>query len=113
NDFADNVKPAEIGLDPAALTITVSLKGGKTSTLLIGDKKGEDDFYAKLPESPQVFLVKKYNIERIAKRPVEFRDKTLCDIASKDLGEIPVSNGDKSYTLAKSGSDWKASKPAK
>jgi hypothetical protein len=113
NDFADGVKLADVGLEPPALTVTVSLKGGKTSTVLVGNKKGDDDYYAKVPESPQVFLVKKFNIERINKRPIEFRDKTLCDIATADVGEIAVSNGDKSFTLAKSGADWKASKPAK
>jgi hypothetical protein len=111
NEFADGVKLPDVGLEPPAITITVSLKGGKTSTLLVGGKKGDDDFYAKTAESPQVFLVKKYNIERVAKRPIEFRDKTLCDIATADLGELSVSNGDKSFALTKSGSDWKASKP--
>jgi hypothetical protein len=113
NDFADGAKPADVGLEPAALTVTVGLKGDKKVTALIGNKKGDDEYYVKTPESPQVFVVKKYNADRVMKRPIEFRDKTLCDIADGDVAEIAVTHGDNSYTIAKNGSDWKASKPAK
>lgn len=112
NDFADDAKPADSGLDAPALTVTVGLKGGKSATVLVGNKKGEDDFYVKTPEKPTVFLAKKFNIERINQRPNNFRDKTLCDLADSDLTEISVS-GDKAYTLVKSGNDWKATKPPK
>ncbi len=112
-DFGDAVKPADAGLDPAALTVTVDLKGGKKATALIGNKKGDDEYYVKTPEAPQVFVVKKYNLERVMKRPIEFRDKTLCDIPDTDISEIAVSHGDNSFTIAKSGSEWKASKPPK
>ena len=113
NDFADGVKLSDAGLEPPALTVTVAIKGGKKVTALIGNKKGEDDYYVKTPEAPQVFLVKKYNADRVIKRPIEFRDKTLCDIPDTDVSEIAVNHGDNSYTISKSGSDWKASKPPK
>jgi len=113
NEFANDAKPADTGLDAPALTVTVSLKGGKSHTILVGNKKGDEDYYAKTPESPQVLLVRKYNLERVNKRPIDFRDKTICDLASTDLAEIAVSNADKSYTLTKAGDAWKAVKPAK
>jgi Domain of unknown function (DUF4340) len=116
NDFADGVSPADAGLAPPELTVTLGAKGGpadKNVTILIGGKKGDDEVYVKKADAPQIFLVKRYNLERIDKRPMEFRDKTLCDVASADLTEIAVSAGDRSYTLVKSGSDWKAAKPAK
>lgn len=111
NDFADGVKLADAGLEPPALTITVGLKDGKSITVLIGGKKGEDEVYAKKSDAPQVFLVKKYNVERIAKAPIEFRDKTLCNIDGADVTEVSVAGGDKAYALVKSGTDWKATKP--
>jgi hypothetical protein len=113
NEFADGVKAADAGLEPPVLTVTVGLKGGKSSTLLIGNKKGDDEIYAKLPDSPQIFVSKKFNIERVAKAPIEFRDKTLCDIASGDLEELSVANADKSFAVSKTGGNWKATKPAK
>lgn len=111
NDFADAVKPADAGLEPPALTITVGLKDNKSVTVLLGGKKGEDEVYAKKSDAPQVFLVKKYNLDRVDKAPVEFRDKSLCDLAAGDVADVSVAAGDKSYALAKSGTDWKASKP--
>jgi hypothetical protein len=112
-DFADDVKAEAAGLGNPALTVTVSLKGGKTAVALVGNKKGDDDYYVKNGESPQVFVVKKYGVEQVNRRPIEFRDKTICDIADSDLTEIAVSHGAESYTLVKSGKDWKATKPAK
>jgi len=113
NDFADNAQLAAIGLEPPALTVTVGLKSGKNVTTQIGNKKGEDEYYVKTTDSPQVYVVKKYNLERVMKRPIEFRDKTLCDIPDTDVSEIAVNHGDNSFTISKSGTDWKASKPAK
>jgi hypothetical protein len=116
NDFADGAKPADTGLDAPAMTVTVTLKGGKKVTVLLGNKKGEDEVYVKTPEVAQVFTVKKFNLERVNKRPVDFRDKTLCDLADSDIAEIAVSHGDNSYTVVRTGpanDAWKATKPAK
>jgi hypothetical protein len=113
NDFADGAAPAVTGLDAPALTVTVGLKGGKSSTILIGNKKGDEDWYVKTADAPQVFLVKKYNLERINKRPVEWKDKMLCDVAEADLAEVAVTNGADSFTLSRATGSWKATKPAK
>jgi hypothetical protein len=115
NDFGDGVSAGSAGLDPAAVNVTVTLKGGKKVVALLGDKpKGkEDEVYVKVPDAPQVYIAKKYNAERVNKRPIEFRDKTLCNLADSDVAEIAVTRGENSYTLTKTGNDWKAVKPAK
>ena len=58
-------------------------------------------------------MVKKYGVEHVNKRPIEFRDKTICDVSENDVTEVAVSHGAESYTLVKNGKDWKATKPAK
>jgi len=118
NDFADDAKPDATGLANPENAVTVSLKGGKTVSVLIGNKKGSDDFYVKKADAPQVYLVKKYNLDRIDKKPIDLRDKTLCDLAEGDLEQIAVSHDKDSFTLAR-GADkankdknaWGASKP--
>jgi hypothetical protein len=117
NDFADGVSPADSGLDAPELTVTVGLKGDRKETLLIGKKKGEEDFYVKSDKSPQVFLVKKYSVDRINKRPIDYREKVLCDLADADISQVAVTHDKDSYTLVKdpkkSGAEaWKLSKPA-
>ena len=100
SDFADGATVAAAGLDAPALTVTVGLKGGKSVSALVGSKKAEksgDDTFVKKADAPQIFLVKKFNLERIAKRPMDFRDKTLCDLAAADLTEISVAQLSKVY----------------
>jgi hypothetical protein len=112
NDFADGAKPEDTGLDSPELTVAVTLRSGKQQTALMGKKKGDDDFYVKTADNPQVYLVKKYSVERLNKRPVEFRDKTLCNLKSDELTEVAVIHDKDSFTLSKQGKDWKATKPA-
>jgi hypothetical protein len=117
NDFADNAKPSDTGLDAPENTVTVGLKGGKKVSVLIGKKKGEEDYYVKTGDSPQVFLVKKYNVERINKRPVEFRDKTICNLPEGEITEVAVNRDKDSFTLVKQAGKkpeeaWKVAKPA-
>jgi hypothetical protein len=117
NDFADAAKPEETGLDAPELTVTVGLKGDKKKTILVGKKKGEEDYFVKTADGPQVFLVKKYNLERINKRPVDFRDKTICNLNEGEIVDVSVNRDKESYTLVKdakkSGDEaWKLAKPA-
>jgi len=114
NDFADDAKPEQTGLADPAATVTVSLKGGKSVSVLVGNKKGDDDYYVKTAESPQVYVVKRYNVDRIDKRPIDFRDKSLCDIADSDLGDVSVTHDKDSYELVRDvkKNEWKATKPA-
>jgi hypothetical protein len=117
NDFADGAPTSETGLDAPELTVTVGLKGDKKETVLIGKKKGDEDFYVKSAKDPQIFLVKKFTLERINKRPIEFREKTICNLSDTEITQVAVTNDKDSYTLVKdpkkSGNDaWKVSKPA-
>jgi hypothetical protein len=116
NDFADGVSPADSGLDAPELTITVGLKGDRKESIQIGKKKGDEDFYVKSDKSPQVFLVKKYTVDRFNKRPIDYREKTLCDLPDADISQVAVNRDKESYTLVKdpkkSGADaWKLAKP--
>jgi len=116
-DFADNAKPEETGLDSPENTITVSLRTGKQVRILVGKKKGADDTYVKLADKPQVFLVKKYSIDQINKRPIDFRDKTMCNLAAAEITDISVARDKDPFDLTrppgKAGDDaWKLTKPA-
>jgi len=114
NEFAEDAKPDVTGLDKPKNTVTVELKGGKKVTVLIGNKKGAEDTYVKTADSPQVYLVKRYNVERVDKHPIDLRDKTLCDISDADLGEVAVTHDKDSYTLEKDAkkNEWKVAKPS-
>ena len=113
SDFADGVTPAAAGLDPPGLTITVTLKSGEKDVLLIGNATGADESYVKTSESPQIFRVKAFNIERLAQRPVQFRNKLLCPLSDADIDQIAVKNGADSFAIARDPGtqSWRATAP--
>jgi hypothetical protein len=115
-DFADNAKPEQTGLDSPENTISASLRNGKQYKVLIGKKKDEDNFYVKMADKPQVFLVRKFMIDQINKRPIDFRDKTICNLASDEITEVSVARNKDPFMLTKNpgktGDElWKLSKP--
>ncbi|HVX96413.1 MAG TPA: DUF4340 domain-containing protein [Polyangia bacterium] len=113
NDFAEGATPAQTGLDAPSSTVTVGLKGGKNVTVLVGGKKAPDELYVKTGDAPQIYVVKNFNVDHVAKKPLDFKDKTLADISEADLSEVAVSHGADSYTLVHDPAGWKATRPAK
>jgi hypothetical protein len=116
-DFADGVTAAAAGLDPPALTVTVSAGGGepgkkKGGVLFIGKTSGNGDTFVKNRESPQIFLVARHDAERLARRPIQFRQKALCNISDADVIEVAITNGPDSYAITKDAGGWRATRPA-
>jgi len=105
NDFADGAGADEAGLDKPTARITVTLKDGKTHALLIGASKG-DDFFARPPDGRQVFLLRKNTVERVARRPIEFRDKTVLSFKADDALEVRITKGKSAVTLVRQGGAW-------
>jgi len=114
NDFSDETNGDITGLTAPKNTVTVKLKDGKAVTVLIGKTKGVDDVYVKTADAPQVYLVKRYNVDRIDKTPMDLRDKTVCDLVENDMTEIAVSHDKESFTMVRDATkkEWKVTKPA-
>jgi hypothetical protein len=117
NQFADGAKPEETGLDSPENSITVSLRTGKQHQILVGKKKSDDETYVKTADKPQVFLVKKATLDLLNKRPIDFRDKTVCNLTADEIAEVSVARSKDPFALArplgKMGVDvWKVTKPA-
>jgi hypothetical protein len=117
NEFADGAKPEETGLDSPENTITVWLRTGKQHRVLIGKKKSDDETYVKMADKPQVFLVKKATLDLLNKRPIDLRDKTICNLTADEVTEVSVARNKDPFVLTrpseKSGVNaWKVIKPA-
>ncbi|HEY3359775.1 MAG TPA: DUF4340 domain-containing protein, partial [Polyangia bacterium] len=111
-DFADGVKPDESGLDAPQATAVAHLKGGVQKTVLVGKAKG-DQYYVKTPDREQVYLISKYSVERLTKKPIDFRDKTLVDLKPEQIAGVTIDVGGVKTDLVRSGvDDWKAAAPA-
>jgi len=104
--FADDKKPDDVGLGKPSITISLAAKD-KKATLLIGNVNG-DDVYLKPADGTQIYIVKKYALERAMHRPIDFRGKELVHAAEADLTELIVTSGGETTTLKKEGTAWKA-----
>ncbi|HET6148153.1 MAG TPA: DUF4340 domain-containing protein [Polyangia bacterium] len=111
SDFADGVTPAAAGLAPPRLTVAVTLQGGEKDLLLIGGDAGADAVFVKTPDNAQIFHVARFDIERIAHRPIQFRRKVLCDLPEADVDTISITRAADSFTLVRDARGWRASAP--
>ena len=105
NDFTDDKKPADTGLAKPWLTLTAGAKG-KSYTLLVGGSSGEDT-WVKTADAPQIYAVKKFALERLAHRPIDYRDKTLVKAKETDLATVEVTNAGQTVSLEHVGEKWK------
>ncbi|MEO6951307.1 MAG: DUF4340 domain-containing protein [Polyangia bacterium] len=104
NDFADDKDPKSAGLEPPALTVTL-VESGKTFALQIGALDG-DDYLVRKVGTPTIYRVKKYLLEHVVYRPVDYRDKTLVPWKSTEVTKVHIVNGKDVTTLVKVGDAW-------
>lgn len=106
-------KPADLkqyGLDPPR--VQVSFKDGGQHTLLIGKKTPTGtDLYAKLPDTPRVFLISSFLDSTFNKSPFDLRDKTVLKVDREKIDHIEIATKDQTITLAKQGEDWQLTAP--
>jgi hypothetical protein len=104
-DFADDKQAGEVGLEHPALTISAEAKG-KVHRLLVGTAHG-DDVYVKSDESPSLYTIKKFTLERALHKPIDYRDKTLLKAKEADLQAVDITVGGESIALEHAGDSWK------
>ena len=71
-EFADTVTPAQTGLTSPSRRVEFVTADGKTHTLLVGKRGGQDVFVSR-GDSPMVFRVYPYSVENIFKTVEELR----------------------------------------
>lgn len=110
-NFADDAKPAEVGLDPALISIAVQAKGVE-KRLLMGKLQGEEG-WIQAAGQPQIYILQKHTFEQLAQLPINFRDKTLVKAKEADLLGIDIAFGGEALSLRHEGGAWKSVPPAK
>jgi hypothetical protein len=104
---------AQYGLAPARIDVSFKVKGQPTARrILFGDKTTTGgDIYAKLAESPRVFLVSSYLESTFKKDPFSLRDKTILKVDRSKVDGFVAQAGTTVLEFAKKGSDWALVKP--
>ena len=109
-------KPADLaqyGLAPPRIDVSFKMKGqAGEKRILLGDKTATGgDIYAKLPDSPRVFLVSSFVESTFRKDPFSLRDKTILKVDRAKVDGFSASSGTTTLEFAKMGSDWNVVKP--
>ena len=109
-------KPGELaqyGLAPARIDVSFKLKGqAAEKRLLLGDKTATGgDIYAKLLDSPRVFLVSSFVESTFKKDPFSLRDKTILKVDRTKVDGFTAADGKTTLEFVKNGSDWTIVKP--
>ena len=94
---------AQYGLAPARIDVSFKMKGqAAEKRILLGDKTATGgDIYAKLPDSPRVFLVSSYVESTFKKDPFSLRDKTILKVDRAKVDGFAVSSGTATLEFAK------------
>jgi len=116
---ADSVvedRPADIaqfGLAQPSVTVTLTMKDGKTRTLLIGDDAPTGgDVYAKTENSPKVYALASYTKTSLDKGVNDFRDKRLLTFNQDKLTSVELDTQGQQIEFAKNNqNDWQIVKP--
>lgn len=95
--------------------VTVAFKAGTQSgTLLLGDKNPTgSDLYAKLPDSPRVFLVSGYLDGTFDKSTFQLRDKKLLAFDREKVDRLDVTSGTTAVSVVRQGDAWSVAAPWK
>jgi hypothetical protein len=109
-------KPADLkgfGLDPARMDVRFKAKGqGTERRVLLGDKTPTGgDLYAKLPDSPRVFLVPSYLEAAFNKNTFALRDKAVLKVDRQKADGLELVAGATHLAFTKSGESWSFVKP--
>ena len=104
---------AQYGLAPARIDVAFKMKGqAGEKRILLGDKTATGgEIYAKLPDSPRVFLVSSYVESTFKKDPFSLRDKTILKVDRAKVDGFAVSSGSTTLEFAKMDTDWTVVKP--
>ncbi len=105
-DFADDKKPEETGLDKPWVTVTARAKGTEHK-LFVGASKGDDTF-VRTGAGPTSWSLKKYAIDHIARKPIDFRDKTIVKAPAAEVTSIDITEDKETFSIANTAGAWKS-----
>jgi hypothetical protein len=100
---------AQLGVDSASARRIVAKQGDRTLLTYFVGKRGPnyESAYLRLPGQTVVYQVKGRLVEFAEKKVDDWRDKQIVAVEPDSLTGVEVHRGKASYSLAKSGKEWK------
>jgi hypothetical protein len=110
SETADNL--AKFGLANPAITVTAGDSKGKTATLLIGKKEG-DEYFARDASRPTIFRVNQDLVKKLAVGYPDLRDKKIARVDPTDLIRAEIHDANGTIVCSRKGeADWVFDEPA-
>jgi hypothetical protein len=105
---------APFGLKNPVLTLTATMKDGKTHTLQIGDDAPTgDSAYARLAGDPRLFTIASYTKAGLEKNSGDFRDKRLLRFDSGKIVRVELTAKNTTTEFGRNNqNEWQIVKPA-
>jgi hypothetical protein len=110
SETADNL--AKYGLANPAITVTAGDSKGKTATLLIGKKEGEE-YFARDTSRPTIFRVNQDLVKKLAVGYPDLRDKKIVRLDPEDITHVEIHDANGTIICSrKDDADWVFDEPA-
>jgi hypothetical protein len=104
--------PAKYGLANPTLTFTAVDDKGKSATLIVGKKEG-DQYFARDTSAPMIFLINEDLYKKLAENYDDLRDKKLAHFDSAAINRVEMHNANGTIVCArKSEFEWTFEEPA-
>lgn len=103
---------AEYGLEPPRVTVSFTDAAGAERTLLIGNRTPTGgDLYAKLADTPRVFLIGAWLDETFNRSRFDLRDKAVLKFSRDAVTNVTLTSSAGTVALAQAGGEWTIASP--
>ncbi len=104
--------PAKYGLANPALTFTAVDDKGKSATLIVGKKEG-DQYFTRDTSAPMIFLINEDLYKKLAENYSDLRDKKLAHFDPAAVNQVEIHNANGTIICTrKSEFEWTIEEPA-
>lgn len=103
---------AEYGLETPRVTVSFKDAAGAERTLLVGNRTPTGgDLYAKLGDSPRVFLIGAWLDETFNRSRFDLRDKAALKFSRDAVTNVTLTSSGGTLALAQAGGEWRLTSP--
>ena len=103
---------AEYGLETPRVTVSFKDAAGAERTLLVGNRTPTGgDLYAKLADTPRVFLIGAWLDETFNRSRFDLRDKSALKFSRDAVTNVTLTSSGGTVALAQAGGEWRLTSP--
>ncbi|MHA1568571.1 MAG: DUF4340 domain-containing protein [Alphaproteobacteria bacterium] len=101
------VSLAETGLEPPVARATMTLRGDETVTVLLGNEKEKDKFYARRADQSQIYVISSHQQKNIQQDLAALRDLHVAPFAEGQAVKVEIREGQRTLVLVKENENWR------